>query len=387
MKSAGFSLPVLCGLLLLGAGCARFNQGFYPIGLYSVPSTNDLARVKASGFNLVTGPADRSYLDAAGAAGLRVLAMPGTSAGPHFNAGVARREVSALDSHPALWAWYLVDEPDLNRVAPSAVVRAQRFFKQLNASKPTALVLFKGSEALDYANIADITMIDRYPVPWLPLANFGQHVRMVRLALGPKKPLVAVIQSFDWSYYPELVPGEKNLRAPTFQELRCMTYCALANRATGIFYYAFDAGRWKILDHPASWEALSEVVREVNARLPLFTAEQRWWPYRHDFGFWDRRFNAALESSIAVALLRVNHGNPLVPPGDYLLAVNTTDELQVYRITLPHPHGGTIPVYGENRSLTVHDSWMEDEFVPYAVHIYGPLPGDDPGEELVHSRN
>ena len=49
-----------------------------------------------------------------------------------------------------------------------------------SVAAPTALVLFQGYEALDYGNISDILLIDRYPVPWLPLANFGQHVQMAR---------------------------------------------------------------------------------------------------------------------------------------------------------------------------------------------------------------
>ena len=109
----------------------------------------------------------------------------------------------------------LVDEPDLNAVAPEDVQRAHRYLKLLGARKPTALVLSQRGETLDYGNIADITMVDPYPVPWLPLANFPQHVRLARLALGKKKPLIAVIQAFDWSSYRTLLPDQTGLRAPT----------------------------------------------------------------------------------------------------------------------------------------------------------------------------
>ena len=94
---------------------------FYPLGIYAVNSTNDYAMVRASGFNLITGPAEQSLLDAADAAGLKVLASPGTSAGPGFNLEAAARTVKAFDAHPALWAWYLVDEPDLQEIPPETV--------------------------------------------------------------------------------------------------------------------------------------------------------------------------------------------------------------------------------------------------------------------------
>jgi hypothetical protein len=308
-----------------------------PLGIYAVNSTNDFAAVKAAGFNLVTGPADRAYLDAARQHGLRVLASPNTSAGPGFDPASARQAIGQFDGHPALWAWYLIDEPDLNEISPDQVKQAQRFVKSLAPAKPTALVIFQGYEARDYANITDLLMVDRYPIPWLPLANFGQHVQMARLALPPNKPLIAVIQAFDWSCCPELLPGETNLRPPTYEELRCMTYDALARGANGLFYYAYDDGRWKIREHPETWNALTQVVAEVNARRPLFQAERIWWAKNHAFADPAHRFNAALESSITSCLLRVSKGNAAIPTGDYVLAVNNTEWMQTYSFNVPKP--------------------------------------------------
>ena len=362
-------------LLLFGsAGCHTTRNAFYPLGIYSVPTTNDLATVRKAGFNLVTGPASAPFLNAARALGLRVLASPQTSAGPDFNASLARQAVRRWDAHPALWAWYLIDEPDLNRVPPADVLNAHRFLKNLGARKPTALVLYQGYRALDYARHSDILMIDRYPIPWLPLANFPQHVRMARLAVGQEKPLIAVLQAFDWTAYPDLLPEEKNLRPPTSAELRAMTYCALAQRANGLFFYCLNDGKWNVTEHPDTWEALKQVVAEVNRRLPLFQAEHIWWPYLHQFKDPRTRFNAALESSVSPTLLRVRRGNEFVPVGDYVRAVNTPPSTQVYRFYLPQPLSGTIPVLGEERSRQIEDNWIEDEFEPFAVHVYGPLP-------------
>ncbi len=370
---------------LLCAGCRtpathpQVDLGEYPIGLYGVNNTNDFASVRAAGFNVVVGPATRAIMDSAQACGLRVLASPGTSAGPAFDADRARHTVASLGAHPALWAWYLVDEPDFNLVSPNQVRSAQSFVKSLCPGKPTALVLFQGYQARYFANIADITMVDRYPVPWLPLANFGQHVEMARLALPSPKPLIAVIQAFDWSASPEMLPGEKNLRPPTYEELRCMTYEALARGANGLFYFAYDTGRWKLREHPDTWAALKEVVAEVNERLPLFQAELVWWPKEHDFGDPAQRFNEALQSSVTSCLLRVRSGNHSITAGDYVLAVNNTDRNLAYRFTLPPNRNvkdgpvAIVPVVGESRAVAPQQNWLGDDFAPYAVHIYGPL--------------
>ncbi|MBM3840165.1 MAG: hypothetical protein FJ398_19800 [Verrucomicrobia bacterium] len=373
-------------------GCQNPGTQFYPLGIYSVPG-KELPAIRRAGFNLATGPAERAFLDAAQTADLKVLASLPTPAGPKFNALAVRRAVGAFDSHPALWGWYLIDEPDVGKVSPDEVRAAQRFIESIPARKPTALVIYQGPTALDYANIADITMIDRYPIPWLPLANVPQHVRMVRLALGKKKPLIAVIQAFDWNAYREELPGEQNLRPPTYEELRCMTYCALAQRATGLLYYCFASGAWRITEHPEVWDALKKVVAEVNEQLPLFQAEHLWWPRSHQFGNPAIRFNEALDSSITSVLLRVKRGNAAVPPGNYVLAVNNTDKAHTYSFSLPKPRPraerttdqrftaksgdsaiGIIEVLGEDRFVAFLDGWVTDSFEPYAVHVYGPLP-------------
>src|ERR1041385_7985306 len=85
------SLLGLC-LLMFTTGCQHPTRSFFPIGIYNVPKP-DFPAVHQAGFNLVTGPAERSYLDSAGQLGLKVLASPGTSAGPKFDAQVARRVV------------------------------------------------------------------------------------------------------------------------------------------------------------------------------------------------------------------------------------------------------------------------------------------------------
>lgn len=386
-------------LLLLSAfltGCAGANRPFYPIGIYGVPSTNDFQTIKSAGFNAVAGRAEAGYLDDAERSRLKVLATPGNQAGSQFNRQAARQIIAQYDSHPALWAWYVSDEPDLNLVSPQDVAAAVRFCKSAGARKPTALVLYRGADAIDYGSISDILMIDCYPIPWHPLASFPQNVGMAGLSAGKNKPLIAVIQAFDWSAYPGLLPGETGLRPPTRGEIRAMTYCALAKRATGLFYYAFKDGTWDMEKQPQTWDALRDVVREVNARLPLFEAKHLWWPREQKFhettnsenaavsatgspagqgetGSGFKGWNEAMESSVNVALLRVVHGNQTIAAGRYLLAVNNTRRTFEYQVTVPAANKNEIEVLGEDRQVSPDNGWLTDDFGPYEVHIYGPF--------------
>ena len=164
-----------------------------------------------------------------------------------------------------------------------------------------------------------------------------------------------------------------------------MTYSALAQRANGLFYYAFDDGRWKMKEHPQTWEALQKVVGEVNQHLPLFQAEPVWWPWRHVIKYKSPdRFSEAMESSVVLALLQVERGNQNFSPGHYILAVNTTVKNHALKIYLPMRTSNSVPVLGENRTLRPQENWIEDEFPPMAVHIYGPLP-DLIGQQKLNS--
>ncbi len=361
-------------LCVIATSLTNAATPFLPIGIYGVPNTADFQEIRSAGFNVVAGRAEKAYLDAAKAAGLNVLATVPSPQSP------GPQRMTVLDRHRALWAWYLADEPDLNLVPPGDIRAGYRGLKQLGLRKPVALTLFQGYEAANYADYCDILMVDRYPIPWLPLANFGQHMRMARLALGKQKPFVAIIQAFDWTAYPGLLRTTVPLRPPTSLELRCMTYEALARGANGIFFYEFD-GAWKIRDHPEVWSALKQVVREVNDRTPLFQAEPIWWAKDHDYGDTDTAFNGALESSVTSTLLMVRKGNSQMAAGPYILAVNNTPKPLTYGFLLPPTQGSSkqtsaspdVPVFSESRQLEVSRNRVSDHFEAFEVHVYGPL--------------
>lgn len=358
-------------LLCLGIACRTPAPREFPIGLYSVPK-EDLAKVKQAGFNTVAGPAQGPYLDAARAAGVKVFASPGSTA-EKFDRAAAKSVVGKFDSHPSLWAWELVDEPDLSGTSPQKVVATRNALKSFGAKKPTAFTLFHGESTLDYGGIPDILMIDRYPVPWAPLCVFNQHVKWARLGRGPAKPLVAILQAFDWQYYPQLRPPADRYRPPTFEELRCMAYCAMAQQVEGLFFYAFKEPAWKIEEHPEVWASLTNTVREVNERLPLFQAKHLWWPHLVTHPELADYFNETHEWSIELALLQVTAENDFVLPGRYLLAVNTTPRQLRAELTLPLAQTQPVFVFGENRTVPVADHKIGETFDPFAVHIYGPL--------------
>lgn len=377
LQKIGITAVVLFAITFAAAGCRQVPKNssspdFYPLGIYGVKS-NDFGAVRAAGFNVVFGAPSLDVLETATRQGLRVVASPPAlgkgDAASAANAVVAR----TADRHPGLWAWYLADEPELNRVSPAVLRERRAALRAAGANKPTAVVFYHASDAHHYAAESDIVMVDRYPVPWEPLAVAGAQWRLGRLTAGPAKPFIAVLQAFDWSAHKDLLPGEGNLRPPNRGELRCMVYQALAQGADGLFFYAFESGSWKLREHPATWQALQEVIGEVNDRRGLFKGERLWVPRAFNLGSGPERRNATLDASIAPVLLRVTVPSRTVPVGDYLLCVNTTPMPQFMGFGIPAKGLEQLPVLGEGRYVPVESDWAADDFAPYAVHIYGPF--------------
>ncbi len=172
------------------------------------------------------GGLDPAYMDAAARLGLGVIASPGSSAGSAFDAAKVRETVRRWDRHPALAGWYLIDEPDLNEVPVEQVELAQDTVKAAGAKKPTALVVFRGWNLAKF-HTADLLMVDFYPVGWIPVPAFFQHMRHgVTAARVGGKQFYAVIQAMDWAAYEAVFPFPPPFapRPPTEAELRSMTW-------------------------------------------------------------------------------------------------------------------------------------------------------------------
>jgi len=315
------------------------STGFFPIGMYGVHDPEDLRLVHEAGFNSVVGPANRSFLDMAQELGMKVIASPGSSSGHSFKLDTTREKVESLDDHPALLSWYLVDEPDMQRIPPWKVEMDQRLLKSTSAKKPVSLVLFHGMHVKDYGHLPDILMLDNYPVPWMPLAHFAQHLYWARNTIPTRKPIYGVLQAFDWHYFRHVLPGEKNLRKPTTEEMRCMSFMSLAHRMNGLFYYTFKSGEWNILEHPELWEGLQQVVASVNENPYLLNAQRKWWLPQYEIAPREQRRSATLEPSISMTMLEDVEGVT------HLLFINTTPHQLTLTVKLPGSPNNWAPVF------------------------------------------
>jgi hypothetical protein len=333
--------------------------------LYDVPP-EALVEVKDAGFDLVTGPANPAFLDAAAAAHLKVL-MTASSAFS-ADASIVEREISSFDRHPAAWAWYLIDEPDLHDVPPERVKRATQRF-QRRAQKPGVVVLRSGAAAKTYGGDCDLLMVDFYPVPWAPVARFAREMRLASFARGDK-PYFGIVQAFDWSHFPEVL-GQTNqlheLRAPTLAEIRCMAYMALALEARGLFFYSYRAGTWQLPASPL-WPELKMLLRELRAVAPLFAERPRWAP--SEFEYDGPMYNEVHDGVILSRLYHLTRPAQDLAPGYYYVVINTTGDVVPYDFRAPF---ADTSIRSDGETIQLEEGWIRKRYQPYEVVIFGPL--------------
>ncbi|MCS7193141.1 MAG: beta-galactosidase, partial [Armatimonadetes bacterium] len=232
------------------------GEPVFPIGTYHV-GAEDLKQVKELGFNCVTSPIyggeqseltedQKNWHDEAHRQGLWVI----TELSEYIRSGrrnfeQARQVVSWLRIHPATILHYAIDEPLGGGISRDLVKQFCRLIKEVDPEHPTFVNEVPG-EVVKYADTADITGTDPYPVGVeVPksLAWVGLSIRQaVKAAKG--RPVWGVIQSHRQP------PAHSQNRYPTPDEIRCMAYLALNNGAKGLLFYAWgdihrdERGEW-----------------------------------------------------------------------------------------------------------------------------------------------
>lgn len=349
------------------------DRPFFPMGVYvGTASPAILPDLKRAGFNCVLSyslsyqdaAAMRNYLAQADKSGLKVAISWKDYLTPYRHADprtwLTREKIllgmEAIRSHPALLTWYMADEPELQGVSLDDAIKTYLWFHHLDGDHPVS-ACFCRSPALDvYARTTDVIMPDVYPVPNSPLSDVAAAVKRSREASSPQQPIWAVLQAFDSSYFSE--KKEPGLRPPTYDELRCMTWQAIVQGATGLFYFCYDMGAYKIYEHPETWTALKKVVAEVREFVPVLVADST--PLR-----------VGVSGGNSVKVLSKKYQGTT-----YVIAVNEGPVLhrQVRFKLTGAPEAASVDVWGESRAIPATRAEFTDQFEPYAVHIYRIRP-------------
>jgi len=192
--------------------------------------------------------------------------------------------------HPALWAYYLTDEPDVqdyyekdvpaDRRAGAKAMEMVRRDEACYQADPRALTFltvdltFKPANWYIYGRIADIHNTDPYAllVGWKPRQVY-EVAETARLASAPT-PTVITYQAM-W-IEPIGKPSDKKYpRMPAPEEVRIMMHYALAAGAKGLISYIHCTERvgdqmyWGAKDYPEVWAIIGKTYREVKTVAPI----------------------------------------------------------------------------------------------------------------------
>ncbi len=348
---------------------------FFPIGIFSVPP-GDVAHARSLGFNLVhtyraegslkevgtAAPIEwlQDYLRAAEAAGVGVMLGLPRRAIIDADQDEMRRRIEQLRGSPALRVWYLFDEPEIGNVPASAVGRAAELIDEADGTRPRVLVLAQRPQrvaARGYLDVGDVIMVDPYPYvrPDSDISSVYRHVAEAALLTKGRRQVWATIQAHGRG------PGGRGfgLLEPPFQELRNMTFQALAGGASGIFFFCYECGQFELTRTPRGLENVSRLVGEIHSLSALLLSQP------------PSRPPVRVTAAPGVVYRTFEYDGFL-----WLLVVNTARAEMRFSAGL---HDGTMPaqisIPAEKRSVSTVEGRLDDVLRPLDVRVYQmPLP-------------
>ena len=208
-----------------------------------------------------------AYLDAAKAAKVKVLLEIYRPLVESGNLAGVKEFIRTYKNHPAVYAWYLYDEPDYKQppLPPSLLNDVYRAIKQVDRLKPVTTICADVNKVESYSKAMDIIMWDRYPcdreVPefqWAPA--YRQAINLVgNLANTQQKRFWNVLQAYR--------EHGQNKRLPTKAEFRYMFYTSVVAGVDGIlcWMYPWSTPEW-------NESVFYPTIREFKSYLPALVS-------------------------------------------------------------------------------------------------------------------
>lgn len=280
------------------------GKPFFPIGCYRDPDDNllNISNIVDVGFNLTHsydfehGTADiykaKEYLNLCKNNNLKVFMGIDRQKIKNNNFNWIKRWVNELKDYHALFTWYLYDEPEHHGITSELLQRLNSNVKSIDSLNTTSILLNNSRCSEQYYDSYDILMVDEYPIPNRNIEMVSHKLKEATEMINGSKPVIAVLQAYD-KKGKEKIDSGKELVRPTYDEIRCMTFLALASGVDGIIYYWSPSYKYHLKNQaPKVWNGLIKVIKELNGIMPyLLSTDKTYYKF-------DRLFNLEAWSSI-----------------------------------------------------------------------------------------
>lgn len=249
------------------------NKSFFPFGFYHVSwqSTleerlNALRTIAASGFNTIHASIKGSedfieygkFLDEADRLGVRVIS--------EFNREDKTPAVERFKDKPAVLGWSIADDAGIEgNLSCDRILSLHNRIKEIAPQHLTYISVALVKEYKNFNRCSDLIGAQDYPVPkettnvqlYEP-AYVMEHA--TREAAKYNRTVYANLQAFAW----------EGSRAPSFKEVRNMTYQAFVKGVKGVLYYSFHDPTWDLPNNTRLWNGMKTLTPEVKQLAPIF---------------------------------------------------------------------------------------------------------------------
>ena len=263
------------------------GRPFFPIGIQGVrpqPINGDsmdraVKDLKDAGFNLLStfsllqDGSGRALAAACEREGIKIKLAPGPRKRKNRDS-IMRKTVFEGRSRPSVFSWSIGDDTSANRT-PEEVARD---YDLVHAVDPDVITDHADGSSVSgplagYAPWTDMFICELYPMRKAKaepheLAQLQKHIGIaygdLRSGGAPAPCVVPVVQAFSGFHHWK--------RFPTPEEIRAMTFLAIACRARGVRYYLYlsvpEKGNYGIASTPERFAAVTNITHEVSVLSP-----------------------------------------------------------------------------------------------------------------------
>ncbi len=271
----------------------------------------------------------------------------------------APKKIEAFRNHPNLFLWHWLDEP-YPETYPE-VEKAYSYLSGLDPNHPqylatSANIYFKSNSRELVSGISDICDIiapNIYAIPKRPLTDISNALDLtMEFVKGKNKSINFVLGTTQY------VRGG-NLRMPTPEETRAMSFLALLHGAKGLSFYTFGGqltgkGEYGLRHDPHLLSYMKALNQELHYLAPVLLSINE----RNDY---------LVDSDVSSKLLSYNGDYYLVTVNPYAVEISTTFEgLDSFESVERFDKYSL----SWQDSFSFNDGKLQVTYSPYAVHIF-----------------
>jgi len=258
------------------------------------------------------------------------------------------RYADAFENNRAVVGYYVQDEPKVGKVA-----RTFHQYQVIKANDPAGfnlVALDRPQDVRFWKDAVDVVGVDPYPL-WLPVENYlgevGDWTREAVKAVHGSRPVWTIIQFFQ---------ADAMSSWPTEQQLHDMSWMAIAEGASGVFYWSHGvrALGW-VRDpakHAALYRELIDVTKEIKDLEPVLLRP-------------DTQVLASRSSEDIVTREKTGADG-----SRYVIAYNQSAGPTPARFVLQSPARSVAVRRGMQKLELKNGTTFEDQFAPYEAKVY-----------------